>query len=401
MPESNSPAKILVVDDNESTRYLLSRALRQAGYQIVEAATGEEALALVKERPDLVTLDVHLPDINGMEICKRIKADPDTRAIPVVHISATFVQSRDKALALDSGADGYLTHPLEDIVLVATVGAFLRARQAEKRSEELLLQSKRDLEEIKLERDLRESFVATLSHDLRTPMTAAKISAQLVLRQPDLSDAAQKLVNRIGTGIDRMDQMIRDLLDANLIRAGGRLPIVPAACDLQEVVGNTLEELATMHGDRFQLRCEGPALGMWDAQALRRVVENLASNAIKYGSAYGRVLVTIEDRGEEVSLSVHNEGNPLSPEDQTNLFEPYIRAASARASGQKGWGLGLTLVRGVAQAHGGSVRVSSSPAAGTTFTVTFPAKPVLGEATSLTRVKPAVSTAARRSSFAG
>jgi PAS domain S-box-containing protein len=125
-------ASILVVDDNAPTRYSTARVLRNEGFEVVEADTGQAALAFAGERPlDLVVLDVNLPDIDGFEVCRRLRAAPRTARTPVIHLSATFVNDVDKVQGLDAGADGYITHPVEPPVLVATVNAFLRARRAE------------------------------------------------------------------------------------------------------------------------------------------------------------------------------------------------------------------------------------------------------------------------------
>jgi PAS domain S-box-containing protein len=129
---ASSPGLILLVDDELANRYALSRVLVQAGYDVIEAATGTEALRIVNERrPDLVVLDVKLPDVSGYEVCRQIKGNPDTSTVLVLQISATFVNSRDTVRSLDAGADSYLTQPVEPPVLVATVGALLRLRRAE------------------------------------------------------------------------------------------------------------------------------------------------------------------------------------------------------------------------------------------------------------------------------
>src|SRR5690242_15577653 len=125
-------ATILVVDDNAATRYSTSRVLRAEGFSVFEAGTGQDALALALGRPvDLVVLDVNLPDLDGFEVCRRLRAAAKTSRTPVIHLSATFVNDLDKVQGLDAGADGYITHPVEPPVLVATVNAFLRARRAE------------------------------------------------------------------------------------------------------------------------------------------------------------------------------------------------------------------------------------------------------------------------------
>lgn len=126
------PVTILHVDDNEANRYVVMRMLQKAGYAVQSATTGTEALEVaVSLRPDLIILDVQLPDLNGFEVCGRLKANLVTACIPVLHLSATFVEGKDKAEGLDSGADGYLAQPVEAIELIATVRALLRIRKAE------------------------------------------------------------------------------------------------------------------------------------------------------------------------------------------------------------------------------------------------------------------------------
>ncbi len=127
----DSVITILHVDDNETNRYVVSRMLKQAGFLVKEAATGEAGLQMVAQQPDLIILDVKLPDIDGFEVCRRIKENPVTSFIPVLHLSASFVKSQDKAQGLEGGADAYLAQPVEPIELIATVKALLRIREAE------------------------------------------------------------------------------------------------------------------------------------------------------------------------------------------------------------------------------------------------------------------------------
>ena len=124
-------ATILVVDDTPASRYSTSRVLRSEGFIVVEASTGQEALELARSGPDLIVLDVNLPDIDGFQVCRMLRADPATSRTPVIHLSATFVEAADQVQGFEAGADGYITHPVEPPVLVATVNAFLRTRRAE------------------------------------------------------------------------------------------------------------------------------------------------------------------------------------------------------------------------------------------------------------------------------
>jgi PAS domain S-box-containing protein len=130
-----APIRLLAVDDNEATRYMVARMLRRGGFEVMEAKTGREALELARATmPDLVLLDVQLPDLNGIEVCRRLKTDRATAGIPVLHLSASYTRGEDKVVGLEGGADGYLTHPIEGPELIATIRALLRARSAEEKA---------------------------------------------------------------------------------------------------------------------------------------------------------------------------------------------------------------------------------------------------------------------------
>ena len=159
-PSGNGAIKILTVDDNAALRYSLVRSLRDAGYQVVEARTGAEALARAVELPDLITLDVNLPDMNGFQVCRRIKADPATTHIPILHVSSTFVDPQSRVQGLEGGADAYLTEPIDRAELVATVGALLRLKHAEtsaRQQAEAAEAARRELSQLNATLELRVS----------------------------------------------------------------------------------------------------------------------------------------------------------------------------------------------------------------------------------------------------
>jgi len=122
---------ILCVDDNDAIRYSVVRSLQLGGYKVVEARTGAEALRLAEDDPDLITLDVQLPDIDGFEVCRRLRANAQTARIPIVHISASRVEVKDRVHGLGAGAAGYLVQPVNNDELLATVQSLLRLRRAE------------------------------------------------------------------------------------------------------------------------------------------------------------------------------------------------------------------------------------------------------------------------------
>lgn len=144
----NQDRTILVVDDDEAGRYATSRILRQMGFAVKEASTGAEALRISMEKPDLVVLDINLPDMSGLEVCKRIKASPVTKTIPVLHLSATYIDTKSRVTGLDSGADGYLIHPVESEELVATINALLRMKRAEELASKAIEERDRTIKQL-------------------------------------------------------------------------------------------------------------------------------------------------------------------------------------------------------------------------------------------------------------
>ncbi len=130
-PADAPSTTVLVVDDNDAMRYSISRALKEAGYSILEARTGAEAIARAAEMPSLITLDVNLPDIDGFQVCRRLKSAPETAHIPILHVSSTFTDPESRVHGLQGGADAYLAEPIDRSELVATVAALLRLKNAE------------------------------------------------------------------------------------------------------------------------------------------------------------------------------------------------------------------------------------------------------------------------------
>lgn len=228
------------------------------------------------------------------------------------------------------------------------------------------------VENLEMQRELRENFVSTMTHDLRNPLSAAQTAAQLILRHPDQVTTVQTFAARIVDTVKRADLMIRDLLDANRIQAGQHLPLKVEEVDLRQLTQKTLDELSTIHGSRFLLEASAPILGFWCAEGLRRSIENLASNAVKYGYPDEPISVSLQQGPETTLIRVHNYGQTLSHEDRALLFKKFGRTQAAQTSGKRGWGLGLTIVKGVAETHHGSVWVDSDIKAGTTFTIELP-----------------------------
>lgn len=217
------------------------------------------------------------------------------------------------------------------------------------------------------EQSLRDKFVSTLSHDLRTPLTAAKISAQLIKKRTE-DEKVATFSFKIVESLNRADKMIQDLLDASKIRAGKGIVTDFEEIELIDLITRTLEDLATIHGDRFQVKAPSELHAFMSSDGIRRILENLCSNAIKYGSTIEPIKVTVVAGHENFCLCVENKGNPLINVDKKKLFEPFQQGQTGKKSG---WGIGLTIVKGISDEHGGKVEVDSNES-GTTFKVTLP-----------------------------
>lgn len=220
--------------------------------------------------------------------------------------------------------------------------------------------------------DVQQKFISTLTHDLRTPITSGKAHAQLIQRQPGAVELCISSAKKIIASFNRLDSMIHDLLDASRIRAGESLTLEFEPCDLQAMLIEIVDEMSLIHGNRFQLLAEMPVQGLYGCDGLRRAIENLIGNAVKYSTPETPITIALKGDKRATTITVHNEGNPIPKEEQPILFQQYRRAKNAAVSAQTGWGLGLTLVKGVVDAHQGTVRVESEAGRGTSFIIELP-----------------------------
>jgi signal transduction histidine kinase len=224
---------------------------------------------------------------------------------------------------------------------------------------------------------LREQFVASLSHDLRTPIGVARMAADLIQSAAtDLPDSEIKgdilsLAVRIMNNTKRADRMIQNLLDTSLLHFGEGLQLNIVECDIFSIAQEVISDLPRNQQMRIRLN-GGPVWGHWDPEALRRTLENLVTNAFKYGGAETPVTIKVHAQDGRVIMSVHNLESFVPQEEREYLFQAFRRTAAAKGSGKKGWGVGLALVRAVAEAHGGSIGIDSSLESGTVFMIDIP-----------------------------
>ena len=215
-------------------------------------------------------------------------------------------------------------------------------------------------------------LLGVLGHDIRTPLGAIRMSAQLIERTKGLDERQSKAVQRILNSCDSMRTMVDELLDFTQTALGTRLPITRATCDLQAVCTEAVAELEALHpGQQLLLACGGELTGQWDGGRVGQMVSNLVRNAIQHGSPEMPVTILVSGGRLDVTVAVHNQGRPIRAESRATLFVPLGQTRDMggdRHSGSSGLGLGLYIAREIALAHGGSLEVLSSAAEGTTFT---------------------------------
>lgn len=230
----------------------------------------------------------------------------------------------------------------------------------------------------------RDQFLGILGHDLRTPLTAIRMSTNLLMRQQHLEGESFKAstlraLPRIESSTERILRMIDDLLDFTRGRLGSGIPIERSDADLAELYRNVAQELAATDPNRqVNFKVNGDVTGCWDPDRLMQVLNNLIGNAFNHSPPDTPITVTLSDEGEQVQLCVNNQGPPISPEDQPHVFAPFRRGADVPGEGD-GIGLGLYIVRTLVRAHGGSITLESDAESGTTFRVTLPKRPGLNE----------------------
>lgn len=219
--------------------------------------------------------------------------------------------------------------------------------------------------------ELRRKMAAALSHDMRTPLSVIANGAQIISIAPNL-ELARKAAGKIESNAERLEDMMGELLDALTLHTGATMPLHPTrfnALDLVKEIRDQYDQ-SRKGGPEIQFEATGePVLGYWCRGSMRRALEDLVNNAVKYGDNKTVRIMARETRGR-LMLSVHNEGNPI-PEDRHNRIFDYLRREGDAAS-RPGWGIGLQFVKAVAESHGGSVAVDSSPETGTTFLIDVP-----------------------------
>jgi len=379
--------KVLVVDDEPRNVRLMEGVLLNAGYEVITAPCGREALAQVESQlPDIVLLDIMMPEMDGFEVCRRLKADENTMFLPVVMVTE-LDELEDRVRALEAGADDFLTKPVDESELLARVKSLIRM----KRLHDALQKSYEDLRELEA---LREHLTHMIVHDMRTPLMAVMGGLQLMELSGQISPPAQGRdhFEMVCKGAETILSMTNDLLDITKMECG-KMKLDLADVSVSQVVAAAeggLQALAAkgeLHLS-FQVPADLPSVRA-DPEVLRRVLVNLVGNSLKFTPPGGQVRVTaapIADGSRQaagkppdmshpptaVQVSVADTGPGIPPEHHDTIFEKFGQVEARSTYQRSSTGLGLTFCKMAIEVHGGRIWVESEEGKGSTFSFTVP-----------------------------
>ena len=365
---ADAAACVLIVDDTPANLQLLVEMLRRRGFKARAALSGALALrAAQNDPPDLILLDINMPEMNGFEVCARLKADPKLRDIPVIFISA-MNETIDKVKAFGVGGVDYVTKPFQFEEVEARVDAHLRICRQRRELQE----SYDDLRRLEAQRD---SLVHMIIHDLRTPLTTIHGFLRWIIEDGKGGISAESVehLQICSKATKDMIRMAEAVLDVSKLEAG-QMKLQVGPCDLVPVVDAALAEMRPQIGARqvrFTPRPEHAVVPA-DGDVVARIVQNLLGNAAKFAPPDGWIRVGVEVRETGVRVSIEDNGPGVAPEHREAIFEKWGQVDLARQP-RHSVGLGLTFCREAVAAHGGRIAIDSTVGEGSTFWFELPA----------------------------
>ena len=361
--------RVLVVDDNPGVCSLVSHLLSAAGFEVRSAVDGNRAMEeVLRDPPELVVLDVRLPGMDGYEVTRRIKARTGSAFLPIVLVTAGTV---DRDLGLRVGADDFLGKPIDRVELLTRVRSLLRLRDA-------IEEGRRQNEALRETERTKERFIATVAHDLRTPLNAMGLTIDYLRELPPEPDELAELLGVLRQNIGQMNDLLEGLLDYSRLVAG-KLDLKLASFapgSLAVEVRDTLAATAAHRGLELDLLLDPglPGAVVSDYGKCRQVVFNLASNALKFTDKGGVTLRARPEGAAGWAIQVEDTGVGIPQEDIGRIFEEFAQARTGRPEGVPGTGLGLAISRLLMDRLGGNLTVASEVGRGSRFTATWPGR---------------------------
>jgi two-component system sensor histidine kinase/response regulator len=362
---------ILVVDDTEDNLDLLEFALKRKPVHMLRATSGKECLSLaVQHRPDVILLDIQMPEMDGFETLKHLRASRNTASIPVIFLTAQKKDPSSIEHGLSLGAEEYLTKPIDIDELLVRTRWLVRLKRMEA-----------ELERTKAD------FTAMLIHDLRSPIGGIKSILELLeeplMEKKPIQDIHRELLSSAEEAAVHVLQLINDMLDLSKFEAG-KMTLIRTHVPLKEIAETIIKQLsAQLRQKEINVKTffeeDVPPI-FADAHKVEQVFSNILSNALKFTPSHGTIMISVEKREKEsldeatfIQASLSNEGPGILPAELPMIFERYKQGSAAQVVPAKSTGLGLAICKLIVEAHGGTIAAESEPGKLTTIRFSLPA----------------------------
>ncbi len=365
---SSQAASVLIVDDTIENLRLLAGLLSERGYEARPVSSGAQALLAADHAPpDIILLDVSMPEMDGYQVCERLKLKVKLREIPVIFLTS-LADTADKLKAFGAGAADYITKPFQVDEVLARVKVHVELRAAR-------LEIERRLEQLRALERLRDDLVNMVVHDMRSPLMVLLMHLDF-LKEPvsGLGREPQEDLLIAATATAGLSRMANDLLDVSRMEEG-KMPLARSKVDLVETAGAVRDSLAALDRTRtLEVDAAGAAAihASCDGSLVKRVIENLVGNAIKHTPSGGSVRIAVARGRGTVRVDIHDQGPGVPVEARERIFEKFGTLSSRNEHGVHSAGLGLAFCKMAVEAHGGRIGVKPGDPSGSDFWFELP-----------------------------
>lgn len=359
---NNHKPQILVVDDSTKNLQLVSNVLYENGYNVTITTSGIQALESIKSQiPDLILLDVHMPEMDGFEVCRQLKLDDSTKEIPIIFLTAE-VDPEKIVYGFNLGAIDYVIKPFNMTELLVRISTHLE-----------IVESRKKLLDLNITKD---KLLSIIAHDLKNPFAVILLNAEILemLIEQNNLEKIKSVANSIIESVQKGNALLENLLEWSRSQIG-LIDYNPTHIDLNGIVKNCFE-LLILSAEKKSIHLINSVppqtIIFGDLNILSTIVRNLLSNAIKFTSREGKVEISIEKKENEWIISVSDTGIGMSTNTINKLFSLGEKNSRPGTAGEKGTGLGLILCKEFVEKHGGRIWVESEEDKGSCFKFTLP-----------------------------
>jgi len=376
---------ILIVDDNSVSIRMLVHVLKNKDYDLAISRNGSQALTMLDDiQPDLILLDIMMPDLDGFKVCRTLKDNPRTKEIPIIFLTAKE-ETEDLVQAFELGAVDYVTKPFNGLELLARVQTHLDLKFARDTQKELLIKLEEKLMEIKENNEkleelnkIKNEFLGMAAHDLRNPLGVIQVTSEYLLisdLNDNLSEEQIDLLREINTSSEYMRDMLNELLDITAIEAGQlklEIKVEDYITFLKHII-KLNKPLADRKEISLGLDVNGIIPPMsFDRNKITQVLNNLITNAIKFSWPDTEITVEVRKEQDYIITGIIDQGQGIPSDEINNMFKPFQKTSVKATAGERSTGLGLAITKKIVEGHGGKISVESLVGKGTKFYFTLP-----------------------------